>query len=152
MKPTLILAAALVLLGRAQPSHAETQTWFGFQVGIRGGSPAPPPYSFHDEPRVVIVNDVHVVNDPRCRDDVFRARNAWWRLYQGAWYRSAAWHGPWVMVDVRRVPESILVVPARHWKHHPRHRHRDVLVVRDHDRGRGHRYKRDSGHSHHDHD
>jgi len=25
----------------APPLHAETQTWFGFNVGISGGSPAP---------------------------------------------------------------------------------------------------------------
>ena len=63
MKRLWILAAALVALVQAQPSHAETQTWFGFQVGISGGSPAPPPYMFRTEPRVVVVNNVYVVDD-----------------------------------------------------------------------------------------
>jgi hypothetical protein len=60
-------------------------------------------------------------------------------------------------VDVRRVPERVLVVPARHWKHHPRYRGRTVVMVNDnHDngrhRGRGHDKGRGHGHGHHDDD
>ena len=138
MKRLWIFAAALLLASQAQPLHAETQTWFGFQVGISGGN-APPPVVFHTEPRVVYVNDVYVVDDDRCPDDVFRHGNVWYRLRGGYWYRSRHWRGPWVGVDVRRVPERVLVVPARHWKHHPRHRARQVIVVNDDNgRHRGH--------------
>ena len=133
MKRYWIFAAALLLATQAQPLHAETQTWFGFQVGISGGS-APPPV-FRSEPQVVYVNDVYVVDDDRCSDDVFRADNRWWRMRTGRWYRAATWRGPWVGVDVRRVPERVLVVPASHWKHHPRHSARTVIVMND-DRGR----------------
>jgi len=154
MKRLWILAATLATFASAQPLHAETQTWFGFQVGISGGS-APPPPVFRSEPRVVYVNDVYVVNDARCEDDVFRANNMWWRLHGGYWYRSNNWSGPWRTVDVRRVPERVLVVPASHWKHHPRHRSRTVLVMQD-DRGRGyargHDKGRSKGHRDHDHD
>jgi hypothetical protein len=154
MRRLWVLAAALVASSLAQPSHAGAQTWFGFQVGISGGSPAPPPYMFRQEPRVVVVNDVYVVDDDGCDDDVFRHRGVWWRMHAGHWYRSSSWRGPWVTVDVRRVPERVLVVPARHWKHHPRYTNRGVVVVRDGDRGRGHRKHRGrgNGHAHHDHD
>lgn len=135
MKRLWIFAAALATFASAQPLHAESQTWFGFQVGMSGGS-APPPV-FRTEPRVVSVNDVYVVDDNRCDDDVFRANNSWWRLHRGYWYRSTSWSGPWTTVDVRRVPERVLVVPASHWKHHPRHRARTVLVMRDDSPGRG---------------
>jgi len=145
MKRLWIFAAALATFASAQPLHAETQTWFGFQVGISGGS-APPPV-FH-------VNDVYVVDDNRCPDDVFRANNAWWRLHGGYWYRSNSWRGPWRTVDVRRVPERVLVVPASHWKHHPRHRSRTVLVTQDEHPGRGHArgHDKDRGRGHGDHD
>jgi len=154
MKRICLLAAAVVALTLATPSRAETQTWFGFQIGIQGGSPAPPPVVFREEPHVVFVNDVYVVNDDRCNDDMFRSGNVWWRLHSGYWYRSANWRGPWVNVDVRRVPERVLVVPARHWKHHPRHSSRTVIVRRDDDRprGRGHDRGRGRGHRHHDDD
>ena len=148
MKRLLMIAAALGAMSLAQPLHAETQTWFGFQVGVSGGSAAPL-VVLRSEPHYVVVNDVYVVDDARCDDDVFRADNLWWRLRGGYWYRAASWRGPWMAVDVRRVPERVLVVPARHWKHHPRHDGRRVVVVNDrHDNGRhrGHGH----GHGHHD--
>lgn len=153
MKRLWIVAATLVCLGHAQPLHAETQTWFGFQVGISGGSP-PPPVVFRSEPRTVVVDNVYVVDDDRCDDDVFRADNVWWRLRGDYWYRATSWRGPWIAVDVRRVPERVLVVPARHWKHHPRRGDRTVVVVRDgdHDRGRHRGRGHGHGHGHHDHD
>lgn len=152
MKRLLILAATLATFASAPPLHAETQTWFGFQVGISGGTPAPAPV-FRTEPRVVYVNDVYVVNDDRCDDDVFRANNVWWRLHGGYWYRANSWRGPWMTVDVRRVPERVLVVPASHWKHHPRHRSsRTVLVMQDDDRGRSRGHDKGRGKGHRDHD
>jgi hypothetical protein len=164
MKRIWIFAATLVLLGQAGPLHAATQTWFGFQVGVSGGHAPPAPVVFRSEPRVVVVNDVQVVDDDRCSDDVFRSDNMWWRMSGGYWYRSNSWRGPWVGVDVRRVPERVLVVPARNWKHPPRRDERTVFVARDnrdyrvnrsdredddHDNGR-HR-GRDRGHGRHGH-
>ena len=161
MKRIWIFAAALVLVSQAGPLHAAPQTWFGFQVGVSGGHAPPPPVVFRSEPRVIVVNDVQVVDDDRCSDDVFRSDNMWWRLSGGYWYRSTSWRGPWLGVDVRRVPERVLVVPARNWKHHPRHDERTVLVMRgrdrerdddDHDNGRHRGRERGRGHHKHDHD
>lgn len=157
MKRLWIFAATLALLSQAVPLHASSNTWFGFQVGMSGGTP--PPAVFRSEPRVIVVNDVQVVDDERCDDDVFRTENTWWRLRGGYWFRASSWRGPWLSVDVRRVPERVLVVPANHWKHHPRHDERQVFVVRDgddHDRGRHRGQEREHdhgrGHGHHDHD
>ena len=146
-----ILAIAVALTGQTAPAHAQTQTWFGFQVGVSGGN-APPPVIFRSEPRYIVVDDVQVVDDDRCDDDVFRANNSWWRLRGGYWYRAASWRGPWMSIDVRRVPERVLVVPARHWKHHPRHGRegrdgRTVIVVRDRD-GDRHGRRHGKGHGH----
>ena len=153
MKRLMMIAAALAVMSVAQPLHAETQTWFGFHVGISGGSPAPPPIEFRTEPHYVIVNDVYVVDDPRCGDDVFRTDNMYWRLRGGYWYRAASWRGPWVGVDVRRVPERVLVVPSRHWKHHPRYEGHTVIVEHEHhDNGRHRGESHGHGHGHGDHD
>ena len=148
MKRFLGFVAVVVALTAAQTLHAEAQTWFGFQVGISGGNPPPPPVVFRTEPRTIVVNDVYVVNDERCDDDVFRTNNVWWRLRGGYWYRSTSWVGPWVAVDVRRVPERVLVVPARHWKHRP-HGGRVVYVEREE---HGHHHGHGHGHDDHDHD
>ena len=146
MRRFRIFAAALVVMSLAQTLHAEAQTWFGFQVGISGGNPPPPPVVFRAEPRTIVVNDVYVVSDDRCDDDVFRTGNVWWRLRGGYWFRAASWRGPWIAVDVRRVPERVLVVPARHWKHHPRGG-RTVFVLHDNDHDHGHHHGH--GHGHH---
>lgn len=131
-----LFVAAVGLVCVAQPLHAGTKTWFGFQVGISGGDP-PPPVVFRSEPRVIVVSDVQVVDDDHCSDDVFRTEDTWWRLRGGYWYRAASWRGPWVSIDVRRVPERVLVVPAEHWKHRPRHGGEYAVAGRDEGRGRG---------------
>jgi hypothetical protein len=96
------------------------------------------------------------VDESYCDDDVFRVNNVWWRLHAGHWFRATHWRGPWVVMDVRRVPERVLVLPARHWKHHPRY-NRGVVVVRDGPPARGHhkgkhKNQRGQGHAHHDDD
>ena len=157
MKRLWMLAAMLLLFVPAGPVHAETQTWFGFQMGVNGGNA--PPVVFRSEPRVIVVNDVQVVEDSRCDDDVFRANNMWWRLRGGYWYRAGSWRGPWVGIDVRRVPERVLVVPASHWKHYPRHDQRTVVYVRNdrpryqrHDNGEHRGYGYGHGHNGRGHD
>ena len=157
MKRFLILTAAVAMLCQSAPAKAET--WFGFQVGMTGRNPPPPPQVvFRSEPRYVVVEDVRVIEDERLGDDMFVSDNFYWRLHDGYWYRARTWRGPWVGIDVRRVPERVLVVPARHWKHHPRHGRdgRTVIVVRDgdrHEEGRGRGRGRGRGHGHgHGHD
>jgi hypothetical protein len=162
MKRIWIFAATLVLLSHAVPAQAQTQTWFGFQVGVSGGSAPPPPVVFRSEPHIIVVNDVQVVDDERCSDDVFRTENTWWRMRGGFWYRSASWRGPWSSVDVRRVPDRVLVLPARTWKHPPRqdtnmammarHRNRERERHCERDRERHSEREQEHGHRHHDHD
>lgn len=150
---SLSSAAALSCL-LALPSHATTQTWFGFSVGVSGGN-APPPIVWRAEPRVVYVNQVAVVDDDACPDDVFRYGNSWYRMRDGWWFRASSWRGPWATCDVRRVPESVLVVPSNRWKHHPHggppgQMKRGVVVVEEH--GHGHGHGRGHGYGDHDHD
>jgi hypothetical protein len=147
-----MLAAALTLAGLPQPLHAGTPTWFGFQIGVSGGD-APPPVAFRGEPHVIVVDDVQVVEDSRCADDMFRADDVWWRLRGGYWYRASSWRGPWLSIDVRRVPRQVLVVPARHWKHRPYYDSRRVVVREErHDRGRHRGHDRGRGHERDDRD
>jgi hypothetical protein len=119
MKKTWLVLAAIAGLALAPAAYAETQTWFGFSIGIQGGSPQPRPIEWRTEPSVVWVGHVAVVDRDACYDDVFRCSGSWWRMSDGWWYRSSSWRGPWTAVDVRRVPRSVLDLPATRWKHHP---------------------------------
>src|SRR5262249_20790580 len=49
MKRLWTFAAMLALTCAAAPLHAETRTWFGFQIGVNGGGP-PPAFAFRSEP------------------------------------------------------------------------------------------------------
>ena len=118
MKRTLIACAALSL-ALAAAAHAETQTYFGFSVGIRSASYEPRPIEWRSEPSIVWVGSVAIVDHDACHDDVFRCDRSWWRMSDGWWYRSSSWRGPWVGVDVRRVPRAVLDLPGPRWKHHP---------------------------------
>ena len=64
MRRRWILAVALLALALPQLVHAEMRTWFGFQVGIRGGDVPPPPFVLRSAPRLVVVDDVYMVDGP----------------------------------------------------------------------------------------
>lgn len=119
MRTTWIAIAAAAALATAAPAGAETQTWFGFTVGVSSGAHAQRTMVWRSEPSVVWVGHVAVVDRDACDDDVFRCDRSWWRMSDGWWFRSSSWRGPWVAVDVRRVPRAVLDLPPRHWKHHP---------------------------------
>lgn len=119
MRKTLIAWAVVACFVAAGAAHAETQTYFGFTIGVRSGSPPPEPIVWRSEPSVVWVGTVAVVDRDYCDDDVFRCDRYWWRMEDGWWFRSTSWRGPWMSVDVRRVPRAVLNLPPRHWKHHP---------------------------------
>ena len=119
MRTAWIAIAAAAALATASLASAETQTWFGFTVGVSGGSSAPRAIAWRSEPSVVWVGHVAIVDRDACDDDVFRCERSWWRMSDGWWYRSSSWRGPWDRVDVRRVPRAVLDLPPRHWKHHP---------------------------------
>lgn len=152
-----ILGALLAVAVCAPPAHAEVRTYFGFTIGVHGGSP-PPAFVFTDEPHVVYVNQVAVVDDRRCDDDVFSCQGAWWRYHDGWWYRSRRWRGPWEGVDVRYVPRRVIDVPGERWRHHPhggppgQMKKWDDGDDRGHGHGRGHAYGHDKDHDHGDDD
>ena len=113
----LLIAAAMCAAGSAS---AETQTYFGFQIGI-SNAPPPPQRVFVERPRIVEVEDspVYVVEQSGLPYDVFCYGSTYYIYNSGYWYRGASYRGPFRVCDVRYVPRPILYVPANHWKHHP---------------------------------
>ena len=114
---SLLLAALCVACAPVATGNA----YYGFSIGV---THAPPPrVVFVDEPAVVVVpgTSVYVVEDSSY--DVFLV-SGYWYLYSGTyWYRARTSSGPYVAIDVRSVPRSVLHVPPGRWKHHPHKRH-----------------------------
>lgn len=117
MRRTL-LAAAIAACAFATTAQAGTEVWFGFPVDFHR-APPPPRVVVVSEPRVEFVQDIGIVDDPRCSDDMFRYHDRWYVERNNYWYRAASWRGPWMVVDVRSVPRPIFDVPRERWHHHP---------------------------------
>lgn len=119
MKRTIIALAACGLLA-AGVASAETQTYFGFHIGITN-APEAPEIVFKKEPRVVLIAsaDVYVVQGHDYDSDIFRSGKYWYACHDGYWYRAKSHRGPFVVIDARKVPRAIFGVPSKHWAHHP---------------------------------
>ena len=127
MKKTIGLGLLLATL-LATPVLATAQVHVSINV-------PPPPVIFHAPPRVVAVPRTPVYYVPDTSYNVFVYDNHYYSFHDGAWFLANSHGGPWVFVPAERVPRPLLAVPARYYKHPPRHaRHHDD----DHDRGRGH--------------
>ena len=139
MKRTTLALAALALILVA-PTRAHAETFFGFQIGINTGHPAP--VYFRHRPRLVLEpqTKVYVVADNFGDRDAFRYGGFWYVCDGGYWYRASRYRGPFVSIDVRKVPRPIFYVPEERWHHH----YADLAPARErmrHDdmRGRGER-------------
>lgn len=138
----LTLVTGLVIAGSAS---AETQVYYGFQVGITNAPPAPR-IVYREAPQVILVpgSAVYVVEEDSFDCDVFRVGTYWYAQEDGYWYRARSYRGPFTAIDVRRVPRAVFSVPARNWRHHP-HGGPPGLTKRHEDRskhGRGHEHSK----------
>ncbi|HMI31321.1 MAG TPA: hypothetical protein VK527_06245, partial [Candidatus Limnocylindrales bacterium] len=67
--------------------------------------------------RVVIVPGTRVYYVRDADYDIYRYDRFWYYNYNGGWYRSRSYRGPWVYVGYRSVPREISYVPVRYRRH-----------------------------------
>lgn len=115
-----VLLTALVLLS-AMPAAAHQRPHVGRPGPARLAAAAPPPpvIAARADRRVsrVLASDVHRVDDQDFEHDAFRFGRWWYVHHAGFWYRGAALEGPLEPLDARLVPQPVLEVPERHWRH-----------------------------------
>ena len=164
MKKTSILMGSAMAMLLAVPALAHTDV--SVHVNI-GKAPPPPVVVVQHPPRMVWLPETHVavVQDEDFDNDTFQCGVYWYTYRDGWWYRARAWRGPYSYVETRYIPQSILVVPERHWRHYPyanvppgqwRKQNREAVVVdrrnavavKEKDHGR----HSDSHHGHEDND
>ena len=105
MKTKLILTLAmlLVLLAFSGTSIAG----FSLNVGV-----SLPPLVIAAPPVVAVIPGTNVYFCPDVAMDVFFHNGYWYRLYQGGWYRSIDYNGPWGYIAVANVPPVFLHLPT----------------------------------------
>jgi hypothetical protein len=117
MKTTRILAGCALAMCFAGSALAETSVRFNVSFG---NAPPPPVIVVQHAPRTVWMPEqrVYVASDRDFDDDYFQCGAFWYVYHDNWWYRARTWRGPYAVIDYRDVPQSVVVVPARHWKHH----------------------------------
>lgn len=77
-----------------------------------------PVVHFDRDPQLVVIPETYVYFIPDRDDDFFFYQGRWWRPYRDAWFRAAAYNGPWVRVVVADVPPVIVKLPPG-WRQLP---------------------------------
>jgi hypothetical protein len=134
-------------LGAPLPNAwARTSVSIGLSIGDRYRGPD---LYFHNEPRVILVPRTRVYYIADYDYDIYRYGRFWYYNYDGAWYRSRSYRGPWIFVGYRSVPQEISYVPRRyrrHWSnfsYDARYTTQRDRTWRDRDRRDNDRYDRD---------
>lgn len=151
MNRNFVWVACLVMtlaLG-AMPGKASART--DVSINLRIGDPyRGPRLVFEDEPNIVVVPGTRVYYVRDCDYDVYRYGSTWYYNYDGGWYRSRRYNGPYTYIGYRSVPHPVAYVPVRyrrHWRDYNegprRYQGEDRGWHRGEGRGHGH------GHGHH---
>ena len=124
-----VAAGALLLsiAGLTSPCFA-----YGPQVsiGIDVAIPLPPGIVYAGPPALVVVPGTNVYVAPDVEGDLVFYGGAWWRPYQGHWFRSPSYRGPWQHIIAERVPPAVYGLPPGYryaYREHHRIMHEDVM-------------------------
>ena len=93
--------AIAVASGFSEPARADVS------VNINLG----PPVVVAEPPHLVLVPRSQVYFSPDPQVDIFFYGGYWWSPRGDRWYRARAYNGPWGMIERRRVPREVIVVP-----------------------------------------
>src|SRR2546426_2420067 len=125
------LGCALALSSSTSSAFARTSVSVDLRFGDRYRGPD---VVFYDEPHVVVVPGTRVYYVPDYDYDIYRCDRFWYYNYDGGWYRSRSYRGPWIYVGYRSVPRQIGYVPHRYRRNWREFRDEPRYSYRDRDR------------------
>jgi len=96
----IVGALFLILIGAAPQSEA------GINVNINL-----PAIGFAAPPDLVVIPGTYVYIVPDVAADVLFYQGYWWRPYEGHWYRSRDYRGPWGYIELGRIPGGLRALP-----------------------------------------
>jgi hypothetical protein len=105
IRSTIFAVLVAGLFGFASPSHAGVSVNIGINLG------APPP--------LVAIPGVGVQYAPSLPDNYFFYGGQYYVFYNGGWFGSRYYNGPWIVVAPEYVPRPILAVPIRYYHRRP---------------------------------
>jgi len=108
------LGLLFALVAPVSSAFARTSVSIGLQFGDRYRGPD---VYFRSAPRVVVVPGTRVYYVRDSDYDIYRSGRYWYYNYNGGWYRSRSYSGPWIYVGYTSVPREISYVPTRYRRH-----------------------------------
>lgn len=79
-------------------------------VGVGVFAP-PPPFRVPAPPPVVVIPGTYIYMVPDIDVDIFFSNGHWFRPFEGRWYRSKSYNGPWRYIEPRHVPRGLVDLP-----------------------------------------
>ncbi|MDA8084778.1 MAG: hypothetical protein M0024_14070 [Nitrospiraceae bacterium] len=105
MKKTVVVMGLAVLLAlTGLPARSDA----GISVGVNIGIPA---YEFQEPPPLVVIPGTYAYFVPGIDLDILFYNGYWYRPYEGRWFRSRAYNGPWNHIGPRYVPRPLIGLP-----------------------------------------
>jgi hypothetical protein len=113
----LMLAAAAAMFWAGASAVAQ-----GVKIDIGLGVPAvPPPVVITTPPPLVVVPGTSVYYAPDVPADVFFHKGRYYTMANGVWSTAPAYNGPWLVIQIGKVPPPVLSVPVEYYKIPPGH-------------------------------
>jgi len=102
-KYSLVVAIMVVVLaGLSSLSDARVDVNIGINL---------PAYTFAAPPSLAVIPGTYVYFVPGIDVDVLFYHGYWYRPYEGRWFRSSSYMGPWGFVAIGRVPHVLIDLP-----------------------------------------
>ena len=92
------------------------------EVNINVGIfPPPPAFRISAPPPVFVIPGTYVYAVPDIAVEILFHQGYWYRPYEGRWYRSKSYNGPWLFLDPPRVPRVLSKLPPNYRRIPPGH-------------------------------
>lgn len=77
-----------------------------FRTTVRDGD-------YRNGPFLIVIPGTYVYYYDGADNDIYFYSGRWWRFYGDTWYRSDDYSGPWVFIEITRVPRPVIILPSR---------------------------------------
>ncbi len=118
MKKSLLIASGVgaiyMMFGLFTPTTSSAGVSVNIDIPLPGVVISAPP-------AMVVIPGTYVYYPPDVQMDIFFYHGYWYRPYQGGWYISTGYNGPWRGVGPDRVPHALISLPPAYRRIPPEH-------------------------------
>jgi hypothetical protein len=118
MLPRLTMLAAIGTLLLSAPSLMAQDVKINIGLGVPS---VPPPVIVTSPPHLVIVPGTSVYYAPDLPANYFFYQGRYYTVANHVWSTAQVFGGPWVIIQMGKVPQPVLAVPVEYYKIPPGH-------------------------------